>query len=105
MNILMDIFPHTFLVKAGFTLNILYNQTLLRNFYSIYAALFILFLIYFFSGIGILGGFVNYLARGVLIVCWIFSSRLFRMIGGLFVDAGGRFPLGSCGGMWTVMTD
>ena len=101
----MDIFPHTFLVKAGFTLNILYNQTLLRNFYSIYAALFILFLIYFFSGIGILGGFVNYLAIGVLIISWIFSSRLFKMIGGLFVAAGGIFTLTSGGGIETIISN
>lgn len=102
---MVDIFPYTFIAKAGFTLNILYNQTLLRNFYSIYAALFILFLIYFFSGIESLGVFVEYLAIGVLIISWIFSSRLFKMIGGLFVAAGVIFTLTSGGGIGTIISN
>ena len=90
-------------MKAGFTLNILHNQTILRNFYYIYAALFILFLIYFFSGIGALGILVNYMAIGVLIISWIFSSRLFKMIGGLFIAAGVIFSLTSGEGLGAII--
>ncbi|CAM4180158.1 Citrate transporter-like domain-containing protein [Lacicoccus alkaliphilus] len=84
-------------MKAGFILNILHNQTLLRHFYYIYAVLFILFLFYFFSGIEVLRGFVDYLAVGVLVISWMFSSRLFKMIGGLFIVVGTLFTLTSGG--------
>src|SRR5699024_9404248 len=102
-NILIDKFPYPFFVKAGFTLNILHNQTILRNFYYIYAALFILFLIYFFSGIGALGILVNYMAIGVLIISWSFSSMLFKMIGGLFIAAGVIFSLTSGEGLGAII--
>lgn len=84
-------------------MNILYNQTLLRNFYYIYAVLFILFLVYFFSGIETLGSLANYMAVGVLIVSWIFSSRLFKIIGGLFVAAGIIFTLTSGGSIGEII--
>ena len=105
MNILIDNFLYIFIVKAGFILNILYNQTILKNFYYIYAALFILFLIYFFSGIGALGVFVESLAIGVLIISWIFSSRLFKMIGGLFVAVGTIFTLTSGGNIGAIISN
>lgn len=86
-------------------MNILYNQTLLRNFYYIYAVLFILFLIYFFSGIEVFGPFVNAMAVGVLIISWIFSSRLFKMIGGLFVAAGTLFTLTAGGSVGEIISN
>lgn len=84
-------------------MNILYNQTLLRNFYYIYAVLFILFLVHFFSGIEILGSSANYMAVGVLIVSWIFSSRLFKIIGGIFIAAGIIFTLASGGSIGEII--
>lgn len=92
-------------MKAGFTLNILNNQALLRNFFYIYATLFVLFLIYFFSGIGVLGQLVNYLAAGVLIISWLFASRLFKMIGGLFVAAGAIFMLTAGGSVGEIISN
>ncbi|WP_229716746.1 hypothetical protein [Salinicoccus roseus] len=92
-------------MKAGITLNILYNQTILKNFFYIYAVLFILFLIYFFSGVGILGAFVDYLAVGVLLISWVFSTRLFKLIGGLFIIAGSLFTLTSGGSIGVIISN
>ena len=105
MNISIYFSSNTFTLKAGVTLNLLHNQTLLKNFYYIYAALFILFLIYFFSGIGALGVLVNYMAIGVLIISWIFSSRLFKMIGGLFITVGVIFTLTSGEGFGAIISN
>lgn len=102
----MDIlryFPYIFIVKAGITLNILHNQTILRNFYYIYAVLFILFLVYSFSSIEIVGSSANFVAVGVLIVSWIFASRLFRIIGGVFIAAGIIFTLTSGGSVGDII--
>lgn len=105
MNISIYFSSNTFTLKAGVTLNLLHNQTLLKNFYYIYAALFILFLIYFFSGIGALGVLVNYMATGVLIISWFFSSRLFKMIGGLFITVGVIFTLTSGEGFGEIISN
>ncbi|WP_020006136.1 hypothetical protein [Salinicoccus albus] len=69
-------------------MNILYNQTLLKNFFYIYTLLFILFLVYFFTDIAVIGTALSFLALGVLIISWLFASRLFKMIGMAFTAAG-----------------
>lgn len=105
MNILAYPVPSIFIMKVGITLNILYNQTLLRNFYYIYAVLFILFLLYFFSGVEVFASLANYMAVGVLLISWIFSSRLFKMIGGLFVAAGTLFTLTAGGSVGEIISN
>ncbi|MCG1010940.1 hypothetical protein J4760_13010 [Salinicoccus sp. ID82-1] len=86
-------------------MNILYNEKILRNFFYIYAVLFILFLIYFFTNIEFLNPLVNYLAFAVLLLSWLFSSKLFKIIGFVFISTGIILSLSAGEGFGAVISN
>ncbi|WP_411842301.1 hypothetical protein [Salinicoccus sp. HZC-1] len=86
-------------------MSILYNQTILRNFFYLYASLFILFLVYFFSNIAALGTAVSFLSFAVLLISWLYASRLFKMIGAMFISVGIILSLMAGDSMHTIMSN
>ncbi|WP_017549298.1 hypothetical protein [Salinicoccus carnicancri] len=86
-------------------MSILYNQSILKNFFYLYAALFILFLFNFFTDIAALGTIVSFTAFAVLFISWLFASRLFRMIGAAFVSVGVILSLTAGESLMTVVTN
>ena len=86
-------------------MSILYNQSILKNFFYLYAALFILFLFYFFTDIAALGTIVSIMAFAVLFISWLFASRLFRMIGAAFVSVGVILSLTAGESLMTIVTN
>lgn len=86
-------------------MNILYNQTLQKNFFYIYSLLFILFLIYFFTEIPALGTALSFLALITLIISWLFATRLFKMIGFAFVTVGIILSLSSGESVYTIINN
>jgi len=86
-------------------MSILYNQSILKNFFYLYAALFILFLFYFFTDIAALGTIVSITAFAVLLISWLFASRLFKMIGASFVTVGIILSLTAGESPMTIVTN
>lgn len=86
-------------------MSILYNQSIIKNFFYLYASLFILFLVYFFSNISALGTIVSFLSFAVLLVSWLFASRLFKMIGAAFITIGVTLSLSAGDSLLTIINN
>lgn len=82
-------------MKEGVSLNILRNPSVLNNFFYIYGSLFLLFLLQFFTGSEILSYITAAYTIVVLLISWVFGSRLFKIIGILFITAGTLLSISS----------
>src|SRR5699024_2339907 len=71
----------------------------------IYTLLFILFLIYFFTDIAVIGAALSFLALGVLVISWLFATRLFKMIGMAFTTVGIILSLASGESAFTIISN